>query len=235
MVANLRDDGEWRDLFRSRSNEFRLIKQQLLFTARTWFTLPQGPSRQLEVTIKLTLEPSTPLLCHSMHRVIAQFRDEAPLAAARWRLPTPFGDRESAWREFQAARLPMQCSRDMAFKFLHVVLPTSERQYLFDILPSNVRCAVVVGPTNTMYSVVALWRDLCGLLFAACCTPYTDFQFPVNVTLWSAPFLCGSLSSSTWRDGRRRTPVRSLKRLRSRYERELWTTGTPFGVVICQL
>ena len=96
----------------------------------------------------------------------------------------------------------------------------------------SVRCAVVVRPTNTKNSV--------GAIFAVCSLPLdTDCQFPVTSLsglLYSyrtyslirlRRLLCGSLSSSTGRGSRRRTPVRSLTRLRSRYKRELWTTGTP--------
>ena len=170
------------------------IKRQLLFTASravpsTLFTPPQSPSLSLKVNIKSTLEPPTLLQCHSMHRVIAQLRDEPlrRLLGGDYRRHSVTESRRGGL--FKRLAFPRRTRATWLLNscIWHFQRPNVDIALAFCLLRS-VRCAVVIGPTITMYSVVALWHDLCGLLRRLLHTLY-GLPVPGNVTLWSAPFL----------------------------------------------
>ena len=155
-----------------------------------WFSLPDVPPSSPCFTILSGI----PLVCRGMYGHIAVARDVHPVAVQYW------GEDlrcrwSSAWKGLLRASLDSAYHSDIAFKFLHRVLPTPHRLLLF--LPSHDpgcpscghrRATIdhIFGRCPTARLLRLPLRRLLSVFLPA---------VPSNLTLLSAPFIPNLASS----------------------------------------
>ena len=150
--------------------------------------MPEPPS----LTISCIFKPPISLSSRGMYRRIADAFDVQPIAIGQWRSTLGFAEWTSAWKSIAAARLGTPYSRDMAFKFLHRVLPTPHRLTLFDRFqdPSCPLCHHIRADLEHVFRRCPAARALRVPFFSLCS------YVPPTITLLSAPFLPSWSSSA---------------------------------------
>jgi hypothetical protein len=165
-----------------------------------WLTLPdrdrQPPA--LSITVASPLTTTIPLSRAGMYRLIMRARQETPIALASWQSSEEAFHWQAVWSSISAARLHTPYDRDIAFKFIHRVLPTPDRRYQFGTSESpscalcRCRLADIVHVFRRCPSARLLRIPLRRVLSALLHRPV-----PSSLTLFSAPLLPRlSLSSS---------------------------------------
>ena len=161
----------------------------------TWLSFPDAMPEPPSLTISCLFKPPISISSRGMYRSIADAFDVQPIGIGQWRSTLGFAAWTSAWKSIAAARLGTPYSRDMAFKFLHRVLPTPHRLTLFDRFqdPSCPLCHHIRADLEHVFrrcpAARALRVPLRRILFSVLS------YVPPTITLLSAPFL-PSLSSS---------------------------------------
>ena len=67
-----------------------------------------------------------PLTGRHMYKFIRQARDVVPIALLQWQqtLNADYDDESRAWKAFTSSQVTNPCDRDIAFAFIHRVLPS---------------------------------------------------------------------------------------------------------------
>ena len=155
-----------------------------------WFSLPDVPPSSPCFTILSGI----PLVCRGMYGHIAVARDVHPVAVQYWG-----GDLRcrwsSAWKGLLRASLDSAYHSDVAFKFLHRVLPTPHRLLLF--LPSHDPGCPSCGHRRATIDHIFGRCPTARLLRLPLRRLLSVFlpSVPSNLTLLSAPFLPNLASS----------------------------------------
>ena len=160
-----------------------------------WFTLPDTEATPSVLSISFPLKTPVPLSSKRIYVQMAKCRDVRPLAEDKWTLPSWSEGWSTACSTVQDARLDIPYSNDIAFKFLHRVLPTPDHLTLFRPFHDTSCDSCSDG-----------WADH-EHIFA--CPSARSFQpslrriltcflsnVPSDVTLLTALFLCGLSQSS---------------------------------------
>lgn len=155
-----------------------------------WLTLPDIRLQPQSLFIRVFPHPPISLTSKSMYAAIMDARDVEPLAVGQWAAKASYCRWTSALTSMRAANLHSPYSRDVAFKFMHRVLPTPHRLHRCRIAPSS-DCPLCHHPDATlehMFKRCPTARSLRIPLRRLLAT-ISDSPVPSNVTLWSAPFL----------------------------------------------
>ena len=203
-VVDLRENNRWKEIAQLQQR-YRVGPYFLKGFVRTlhtaipavWFTLPNTEATPSVLSTLFPLKSPIPLSSQRMYVQMAKCRYVRPLAKNKWTLPSWSEGWSTACSTLQDARLDTPYSNDIAFKFLHRVLPTPDRLTLFrpfqytscdscddaraDLEHSFARC-----PSARSFQL-SLRRILTCFLS----------NVPSDVTLLTALFLCGLSQSSS--------------------------------------
>ena len=195
-IGDLRHNGDWIPITRLQ-RDFDVgpyflkgfVSKRWRAIPEAWFSLPDVPPPSPCFTILSDI----PLVCRGMYGHIAVARDVHPVAVQYWGGDLRFRW-SSAWKGLLRARLDSAYHSDVAFKFLHRVLPTPHR-LLF--LPSHDPGCPSCGHRRATIDHIFGRCPKARLLPLPLRRLLSVFlpSVPSNLTLLSAPFLPNLASS----------------------------------------
>ena len=137
-VGDLRENNRWKEIAQLQQRYqvgpyFLKGFVRKLYTAMpaVWFTLPDTEATPSLLSISFPPKTPIPLSSKRMYVQMTKCRDVRPLAEDKWTLPSWSEGWSTACSAILDSRLDTPYSNDIAFKFLHCVLPTPDRLTIF--------------------------------------------------------------------------------------------------------
>ena len=193
-IGDIRDGSGWADAARlpccRRTAATRVLGRIRTAIPDGWLLLSGSELSPLTLSVAICPGPRVSLVPKSLYSGLMAAMAIEPLGVGRWRSQVGYSVFCSALQSMRTAGLSTAYSKDIAFKYLHRVLPTPARLHRFRMAPSSV-CRVCSHPVATLdhlFKRCPKARRL-RLPLRRILSALYEPVLPSNVTLWSAPFL----------------------------------------------